>query len=76
MKLYPTYCLHNTVSDYMPTPYKTLDQAIERVNSHFLSYGFELRDGKPFDPSKDDGGEGGFACFKNWEVSNGLVSLK
>jgi hypothetical protein len=42
---------------------KRYDQAVNKVHEFFLSYDFEIRDGKPFDPGNDDGGKGGFEIF-------------
>jgi len=75
MKIYLAYALHDSSSDRPATPYKSKKAAIKDIHEHFLSRGFEIRDGKPFDPDHDDGGEGGFECFgEDWKIKKGLVS--
>jgi len=48
---------------------KTEDEAIEEVHDFFLSYDFEIIDGKPYDAGNDDGENGGFEAFGDqWKV--------
>lgn len=49
------------------------EEAVVFSHRFFLSYGFELRDGKPFDVDNDDGLDGGFKVFENVKMFKGKV---
>jgi len=67
---------HNSLSDIGPEMEVTdsYDTAVEIVNHFFLSYGFQLKNGKPYDPGNEDGGSGGFDCFDSVKIHNGKVA--
>lgn len=52
----------------------TYDQCVDKVHEFFLSYGFEIREGRPFDEGNDDGKAGGFVVFTQVATSNGKVA--
>ena len=57
---------HEYTSDPTYSVKDTYDEAVEVAHKFFLSYGFEVRDGKPFDGGNDGGARGdtgGFDCF-------------
>jgi predicted SpoU family rRNA methylase len=43
----------------------TLEEAVQAVHDFFLSYDFEIKGERPFDPSHEDFNEGGFKIFSN-----------
>lgn len=48
--------------------------AVDEAHKFFLSYCFEVRDGKPFDPGNDDGKNGGYDCFDSVKMYKGKVA--
>ena len=66
---------HTGTSDGSMYFRKTYEEAVDEVHDHFLSYDFEVRDGKAYDPGHegDDPNEP-FNCFNNVEFYNGKVS--
>lgn len=70
------YTLHYSESDAEPEMVKTFDEAVDLVNSFFLSYGFEIKDGKAYDEGNEDiyNPQGGFECFSDVQFYNGKVS--
>ena len=53
--------------------FNTLEEAESAVHKFFIGDGFELREGKPFDPNSDDDKGFGFEVFSNFEVKNDKV---
>ncbi len=54
--------------------FETSEEAESAIHDFFLSYDFELREGKPFDPNNCDDNRGfGFEVFSNFEVKNDKV---
>lgn len=74
MKIYLAHCLHSSDSDSEPSAHKTYGGAIDAIHEHFLSYGFEIKDGRPFDSGNDDGREGGFEVFSGVLIVDNKVA--
>lgn len=53
---------------------ETKQECIDLVHEFFLSYGFEMKDGNPYDPEHEDGDNGGFSCFDNIEIVDGKMA--
>jgi hypothetical protein len=62
---------HSSTHDKHVAYRPTYDECLDIVHNFFLSYDFEIKDGKPF-----DGGHGdeGFDCFDSVEIHNGKVA--
>jgi len=65
---------HNSDADSSYSVKKTYQEAVDEVHDHFLSYDFEMKDGKPFDSGNDDGEDGGFRCFSGVVIFEGKVA--
>jgi hypothetical protein len=63
-KKYITSCQHEYGADAQLDCFDNMEDAVNEIHEFFLSYGFEIRDGKPFDSGNDDGEQGGFECFE------------
>lgn len=74
MVIYLAHCLHNSDSDSDPSAHKTYEGAVDAINEHFLSYDFEIKDGRPFDGGNDDGVDGGFEVFTGVIIRDGKVA--
>lgn len=55
---------------------KTYEKAVDDVHECFLSYDFEVRDGKPYDPGHEDKKDlnAAFECFSEVIMHNGKVA--
>lgn len=76
---YLAYLRHNEDADNFPKIYDDYDIAALAVHNFFLSYGFEIRNGKPYDPGHDTGEQNCDTSkyFKDFKVVNGrVVSFK
>lgn len=65
---------HSNDSDGIFKTFTSHEEAIDEVHNFFLSYGFELREGKPFDSGNDDKSDGGYKVFSNVTIVNGKVA--
>jgi len=65
---------HDHSSDPTYSVRETYDEAVDVAHKYFLSYDFELRDGKPFDSGNDYGDQGGFDVFDNVKMHKGKVA--
>jgi hypothetical protein len=65
---------HNSGADGSLATRKSYGECVDIVHAFFLSYDFELKDGKPFDEGNDDGKEGGFEVFTNVTLYDGKVA--
>ena len=76
MAKYITSCQHEYGADANLDSFSNLEDAVNEIHDYFISYGFEVRDGKPYDSGNAyfDGDEEGFSCFNNVEMHNGKVS--
>jgi len=52
----------------------TYREAVMAVHKFFLSYGFKMKDGKPYDDGNEDGADGGFTCFDDVKLHDGKVA--
>jgi len=43
---------HNSTAEMHHVVKENYEEAVQVVHEHFLSYGFEVRDGKPYDPDR------------------------
>lgn len=43
------------------------------AHKFFKSYGFEIKDGKPYDSGNEEGGTSGFDCFEDVKMEGDLV---
>jgi len=55
--------MHNSSSEPTAQFRVSYEECVDLVHEHFLSYGFKMEKGKPFDPGHDDGADGGFESF-------------
>ena len=65
---------HNSGSDGSFSARGSYPECVDIVHAFFLSYDFELKDGKPFDEGNDDEKEGGFDVFSNVTLYDGKVA--
>lgn len=65
---------HNAMADGNVAARATYGEAVDVAHQYFLSYDFELRDGRPFDGGNDDGVTGGFDCFQDVLMHDGKVA--
>jgi hypothetical protein len=69
---------HESSSDPYLAFRPTYEEAVDEVHEHFLSYDFEIRDGKAYDPGHEDDRPGKesepFDCFDQVKYHNGKVS--
>ena len=72
--MYVVTMKHNFSADGRVAARPTMDEAVEVSHKFFLSYDFEIKDGKPFDEGNDDGKSGGFDCFSDVKMRDGKVA--
>jgi hypothetical protein len=65
---------HDSGADGSYASRDTYEECVEIVHAFFLAYGFEIRDGKPFDDGHDDGKNGGYIPFNNVIMHNGKIA--
>lgn len=54
---------HDALADAEMSSFETREKAVAEVDLWFRSCGFELKEGKPYDPGNEDGANGGFEAF-------------
>ena len=71
-------CRHDGSSECRPEFFQTYEEAVNEVHDFFLSYGFEVRDGRPFDSGHENDSPGheedGFKCFDNIDMHGDKVA--
>ena len=68
---------HDSSSDGDMYHRDTYKECVDIVHEHFLGYGFEIKDGKPYDSgndSEDGSDDDGFSVFDNVEMFEGKVA--
>ena len=65
---------HEAGSDTQVKTRESYDEAVEAAHKFFLSYGFQVKDGVPYDADNDDGKDGGKTVFDNVKMHNGKVA--
>lgn len=71
--MYIAIVKHNSTGNPSVKSKKTYDAAVDVVHKHFLSYDFELKDGKPYDPGHAPG-QHAFDCFSDVIIHEGKVA--
>jgi hypothetical protein len=74
--MYLVYMLHDSDSDAPPNKAKSYKKAVKDVHEHFLSYDFELIDGRPFDVGNAsyENDSDGYDVFSEVELYEGNVA--
>lgn len=66
---------HDSGADPKFAVRKTYFGAVQVAHKFALDHGFEIRDGKPFDPGNDtEGTTEGFDCFDNVKMHDGQIA--
>ena len=74
MAKFITSCQHEYGADARLKSFDDYEKAVEHIHKFFLSYDFEIRDGRPYDSGNAafEGDEGGFSCISA-AMHNGKV---
>lgn len=70
-KFYLAYTRHNSDSNESPNLFQHYINAVDCVHDHFLSYDFEIKDDKPYDPGH---GDKGFKYITGVKMVDGKVA--
>jgi len=69
-------CRHDSGAATHPSYRETYDECVDIVHKFFLGYGFEIRDGRPYDSGNafNDNDPRGYEVFCDVKIHNGKIA--